>query len=133
MREILQPKGWPRPSGYLNGIAARGTQIFVGGQIGWTAEQVFETDDLVGQMKQALTNTLAVLAEAEAGPEHIVLMTWYLTDRREYNARLKEVGEAYRSVMGKVFAPMAVVEVSGLVEERARIEIQAIAVKPDPA
>jgi enamine deaminase RidA (YjgF/YER057c/UK114 family) len=133
MREILQPPDWPRPLGYLNGVAVRGVQIYAGGQIGWNAAQVFETDDLVGQMRQALANTLAVLKEAGAGPEHIVLMTWYLTDRREYGQRLKEIGEAYRSVMGRVFAPMAVVEVSGLVEERAKIEIQAIAVKPDPA
>lgn len=133
MHQVLRPEGWPRPSGYLDGVAARGLQVFTGGQIGWNAAHEFASDDLVAQMKQALENVLAVLREAGAGPEHITLMTWYLTDRREYNARLKEVGAAWRATMGRVFVPMAVVEVAGLVEERAKIEIQAIAVIPDPA
>ncbi len=131
MHKILQPAHFAKPIGYLNGIEARGRQIYVGGQIGWNAQGVFETDDFVGQMKQALQNVADVLAVAGATPEHITSMTWYLTDRREYKARLIEIGSAYRAVMAKVFVPMAVVEVSGLIEDRAKIEIQAIAVIPD--
>ena len=127
----LQPPGWATPKGYANGIAARGTLVFVGGQIGWNAQQQFESDDFIHQTRQALQNVHAVLTCAGAGPEHMVRMTWYITDRVEYNARLRELGEAYRSVMGKHFPAMTCVEVSALVEERARVEIEVTAVVPD--
>ena len=126
----LQPPGWATPRGYANGIAASGTLVFVGGQIGWNAEQAFETDDFIAQTEQALRNVAAVLAEAGAGPEHMVRMTWYVVDRVEYNARLKELGGAYRRVMGKNFPAMSCVEVSGLMEARAKVEIEVTAVVP---
>lgn len=129
----LQPPGWATPKGYANGIAARGTLVFVGGQIGWNAQQQFESDDFIHQTRQALQNVHDVLACAGAGPQHMVRMTWYVTDRVEYNARLRELGEAYRSVMGRHFPAMTCVEVSALVEERARVEIEVTAVLPDPA
>ncbi|MEE2716307.1 MAG: RidA family protein [SAR324 cluster bacterium] len=129
--QTLQPPGWPRPPGYANGIAARGTMVFVAGQIGWTPQGVFESDDFAAQFRQTLQNTLAVLAEAGAGPQHIVRMTWYVTSREEYLAQIKEVGAAYREVIGKHFPAMAVVEVSGLVESRAKVEIETTAVIPD--
>lgn len=127
----LQPAGWPKPKGYANGMEARGRTIFVGGQIGWTPEMRFEAKDLPGQIRQTLENIVAVLAEAGAGPEHVTTMTWYLRDRKDYLARQKEIGAAYRAVMGKNFPAMAVVEVSGLVEDEALVEIQATAVVPD--
>ena len=127
----LQPPDWTEPKGYANGIMARGALIFVGGQIGWNAAQVFESDDFIAQTRQALMNIAAVLRAAEAGPEHMVRMTWYVTDRVEYSARLKELGGVYREVMGKNFPAMTCVEVSGLVENRARIEIEVTAVLPD--
>jgi len=127
----LQPLGWAEPKGYANGIMARGTLIFVGGQIGWNAAQQFESDDFIAQTRQALINIAAVLQAGGAGPEHMVRMTWYVTDRLEYTARLKELGAAYREVMGKNFPAMTCVEVSGLVEERAQIEIEVTAVLPD--
>ncbi len=127
----LQPPGWATPKGYANGIAARGTMVFVGGQIGWNAQQQFESDDFIHQTRQALQNVHDVLACAGAGPEHMVRMTWYITDRVEYNARLRELGEAYRSVMGRHFPAMTCVEVSALVEERAKVEIEVTAVLPD--
>lgn len=129
----LQPPGWATPKGYANGIAARGTLVCVGGQIGWNAQQQFESDDFIHQTRQALQNVHDVLACAGAGPQHMVRMTWYITDRVEYNARLRELGEAYRSVMGRHFPAMTCVEVSALVEERARVEIEVTAVLPDPA
>ncbi|MGC4367596.1 RidA family protein [Hydrogenophaga sp. R2] len=129
----LQPPGWATPKGYANGIAARGTLVFVGGQIGWNAQQQFESDDFIHQTRQALQNVHDVLACAGAGPQHMVRMTWYIVDRVEYNARLRELGEAYRSVMGKHFPAMTCVEVSALVEERAKVEIEVTAVLPDPA
>ena len=129
----LQPPGWATPKGYANGIAARGTLVFVGGQIGWNAQQQFESDDFIHQTRQALQNVHDVLACAGAGPQHMVRMTWYIVDRMEYNARLSELGEAYRSVMGKHFPAMTCVEVSALVEERAKVEIEVTAVLPDPA
>ena len=125
---VLQPKGWKRPSGYANGILAAGPVVFVGGQIGWNADQVFESDDVVEQTRQALENVVAVLAEAGAGPDRIVRLTWYVTDRREYKARLSEIGEAYRSVMGRHFPAMTLVEVASLVEDAAKVEIEATAV-----
>lgn len=127
----LQPPDWAPPKGYANGIAARGTLIFVGGQIGWDAQQQFQTDDFVAQCQQALRNVLSVLQQAAAGPEHMVRMTWYVTDRVEYKARLIELGSIYRDVMGKHFPAMTCVEVSGLVEARAKIEIEVTAVLPD--
>lgn len=127
----LQPPDWAEPKGYANGVMARGTLIFVGGQIGWNAAQVFESDDFIAQTRQALRNIAAVLSAGGAGPEHMVRMTWYVTDRLEYTARLKDVGSVYREVMGKNFPAMTCVEVSGLVEDRARIEIEVTAVLPD--
>ena len=128
---FLQPPGWATPKGYANGIAARGTLVFVGGQIGWNGDQQFESDDFIAQTKQALQNVHAVLACAGAGPEHMVRMTWYITDRDEYNARLRELGGVYREVMGKCFPAMTCVEVSRLVEARAKVEIEVTAVLPD--
>ena len=127
----LQPPDWAEPKGYANGVMARGALIFVGGQIGWNAQQQFESDDFIAQTRQALINIAAVLKAASAGPEHMVRMTWYVTDRVEYSSRLKELGVAYREVMGKNFPAMTCVEVSGLVEDRARIEIEVTAVLPD--
>lgn len=129
--KLLQPPGWATPRGYANGIAARGTMVFVGGQIGWNAQQQFETDDFIAQTAQALRNVAAVLREAGAGPEHMVRMTWYVVERAEYIARLKELGEAYRGVMGRSFPAMTCVEVGALMEERARVEIEVTAVIPD--
>ncbi len=125
---ILQPPGWAPARGYANGIAARGTQVFVGGQIGWNAQQQFESDDFIAQTAQALRNIVAVLGEAGAGPEHMVRMTWYIIDRVEYNARLKELGEVYRAVMGRNFPAMTCLQVAGLVEGRAKVEIEVTAV-----
>ena len=130
MFEFLQPPGWAKPSGYANGIAARGKMIFVAGQIGWNEQCKFESDDLVEQTGQTLKNVAAVLRAGGAGPEHIVSMTWFLLDRKEYSARLKEIGVAYREVMGRHFPAMAVVIVAGLVEADARVEIEATAVVP---
>lgn len=131
MHTVLQPEGWPRPKGYANGIAARGTQIYVGGQIGWNAQQAFESDDFVLQTAQALRNVLAVLQMADAGPQHMVRMTWYITDRETYTSRLPEIGAVYRDVMGKHFPAMTCVVVKALVEERALVEIEVTAVVPD--
>ncbi|MGX9429068.1 MULTISPECIES: RidA family protein [Bradyrhizobium] len=131
MIELLQPEGWAQPVGYANGVAARGKMILVAGQIGWNAQCVFETDDLVEQIGQTLRNVVAVAASGGAKPEHIVSMTWFLLDRREYSARLKEIGAVYRDIMGRRFPAMTAVQVSGLIEDRAKVEIQAIAVVPD--
>ncbi len=128
MTRVLQPKGWPRPRGYSNGIVAEGRMVFVAGQIGWDESQTFRSDDLVEQVRQALQNTLAVLAEAGAGPEHVVRMTWYVISKRDYLGRSEEIGEVYRALMGKHFPAMAVVEVSALMEERAKVEIETTAV-----
>ena len=129
--QVLHPAGWVPAKGYANGIAARGTQVFVGGQIGWNAQQQFETDDFIAQTRQTLQNVVAVLKEAGAGPEHMVRMTWYVIDRVEYNARLKELGAAYREVIGKHFPAMTCVEVAALMEARAKVEIEVTAVVPD--
>jgi enamine deaminase RidA (YjgF/YER057c/UK114 family) len=123
---ILQPPGWTAPKGYANGIAVRGTQIYVGGQIGWNAQQQFESDDFIAQTRQTLLNVRAVLEAGGAGPEHMVRMTWYILDRVEYNARLKELGAAYREVMGRNFPAMTCVQVAALVEARAKVEIEAV-------
>jgi enamine deaminase RidA (YjgF/YER057c/UK114 family) len=127
----LQPPGWPEPRGYANGIeVAGGRLVFVGGQIGWDASGAFPASDLAGQVGQALRNVVAVLAEAGGGPEHVVRLTWYVTDRDEYLASVKAIGAAYRDVMGRHFPAMAVVEVSRLIEAEARVEIEATAVVP---
>ena len=128
---FLQPPGWAPAKGYANGVAARGTLVFVGGQIGWNAQQQFETDDFIEQTRQTLQNVVAVLKEAGAGPEHMVRMTWYVIDRVEYNGRLKELGPVYREVLGRHFPAMTCVQVAGLVEARARVEIEVTAVLPD--
>lgn len=128
---FLQPPGWAPAKGYANGVAARGTLVFVGGQIGWNAQQQFETDDFIAQTRQTLQNVVAVLKEAGAGPEHMVRMTWYVIDRVEYNARLKELGAVYREVIGKHFPAMTCVEVAALMEARAKVEIEVTAVVPD--
>jgi enamine deaminase RidA (YjgF/YER057c/UK114 family) len=124
----LHPEGWAPAKGYANGMKATGTMIFVGGQIGWTAEQVFETDDFVGQCEQALRNIRAVLEEGGAGPEHLVRLTWFVTDKQEYLAGLKDLGRIYRDVMGRNFPAMTMVQVTALVEDRAKVEIEATAV-----
>ena len=131
MHTALQPSGWVAPKGYANGVAARGTMVFTGGQIGWNAQQQFESDDFIDQTRQTLLNVRAVLEAGGAGPEHLVRLTWYVVDRDEYNARLKELGAVYREVMGKNFPAMACVQVAGLMEARAKIEIEATAVVPD--
>ncbi|VVT30032.1 RidA family protein [Rhizobium sp. EC-SD404] len=124
----LHPEGWAPAKGYANGMKATGTMIFVGGQIGWTADQVFETDDFVGQCEQALKNIRAVLEEGGAGPEHLVRLTWFVTDKQEYLAGLKDLGRVYRDVMGRNFPAMTMVQVTALVEDRAKVEIEATAV-----
>lgn len=129
--KTLQPPDWSSPKGYANGIAARGTLVFVGGQIGWNAQQQFESDDFIAQCAQALRNVVAVLREAGAGPQHMARMTWYITDRDEYVARLRELGGVYRDIMGRSFPAMSCVEVSRLMEARARVEIEVTAVVPD--
>jgi enamine deaminase RidA (YjgF/YER057c/UK114 family) len=129
--QILQPPGWPQPKGYANGIAASGRQIFVGGTVGWNGQGEFTSDDFADQTAQALKNIVAVLAEAGARPEHVVRMTWYITDKREYLAQARAVGRAYRSVMGYHFPAMALVQVVALVEDRAKLEIETTAVIPE--
>jgi enamine deaminase RidA (YjgF/YER057c/UK114 family) len=127
---ILQPAQWPRPRGYSNGIVASGRQIFVAGQVGWDAECRFNSERLADQVRQALENICTVLAQAQAGPEHIVRLTWYVTSREEYYAQLADVGAAYRAVMGKNYPVMSVVQVVALMEARAKVEIEATAVVP---
>ena len=128
--QILLPDGWPRPRGYANGVIAEGRQIFIAGQIGWDREGRFASPLMADQVKQALQNIVAILTEASAGPEHIVRLTWYVTSRDEYHAELKEIGAAYRAVMGKNFPPMSVVQVVALMESQAKVEIEATAVIP---
>lgn len=128
--QLLHPSHWKAAVGYANGVLASGQTVFVGGQIGWNADQFFESDDFVVQVNQALQNIVAILKEANAGPEHIVRLTWYVTDKQEYLARLKEVGAAYREVLGKHFPAMTMVQVAGLVEDQAKVEIEATAVIP---
>lgn len=130
MHTILQPEGWAKPIGYANGIAATGRQVYVGGQIGWNGQCQFETDDLVDQVRQTLQNVVDVLAEAGGRPEHITTMTWYFVDKADYLANLKGIGAAYREVIGRHYPAMAAVQVVALMEDRAKIEIQAIAVIP---
>ena len=130
MHDVLHPQTWTPARGYANGIAASGRMVFVGGMIGWNAQQQFETDDFVEQAAQALRNVVAVLSEAGATPEHLVRLTWYVTDRDEYVARLKELGTVYREIIGKHYPAMALVQVVSLVEGRAKVEIEATAVIP---
>ena len=127
---ILQPAGWAQPKGYANGVAAEGRLVFLGGQIGWNRQNRFECEDLVGQVRQTLQNVVEVLAAADAKPEHVVSMTWYLTDKEDYLRNLKDIGRVYRDVMGRHFPAMAVVQVEALVEDQAKVEIQAMAVVP---
>jgi enamine deaminase RidA (YjgF/YER057c/UK114 family) len=131
MKRRLQPPDWSEPKGYANGVSARGTHVFVAGQIGWNAACTFDSDDLVAQVRQALANVVAVLAEAGAKPEHIVRMTWYLTDKREYVARAREIGRAYRELIGDYTVAMSALQVAALVEDRAKVEIEVTAVIPD--
>ena len=127
----LLPPGWPRPRGYANGIAAKGRFVFTGGVVGWDEEERFVSDNLAGQFRQVLANTLAIIAEGGAGPEHIVRMTWYVTSVADYRDSLPEIGAAWRELMGKNFPTMAVVEVAALVEPEARIEIETTGVVPE--
>ena len=128
--DILQPPGWPRPRGYSNGVAASGRTVCVSGMIGWDEQGQFQSDDFAAQVRQALHNIVAVLAEAGARPEHIVRMTWYVVDKREYLEAAKEIGAAYRDIIGRHYPAMTAVQVSALIEDRARVEIEATAVVP---
>ena len=131
MNKVLQPEGWVKPVGYSNGVAAKGRLVFVAGQVGWNARDEFETDDFVGQFRQCLKNIVAVLAEAGAEPAHITSMTWYFIDKQDYLTNLKAIGAAYREVIGRHYPTMTAVQVAALIEDRAKIEIQAIAVVPE--
>lgn len=130
MHEVLHPRNWKPAKGYANGMAAEGRMVFTGGMVGWTGECVFETDDFVGQVEQALRNIVAVLAEAGARPEHLVRLTWYVTDKAEYLSNLKGLGVVYKDVIGRHYPAMALVQVVALVEDRAKVEIEATAVVP---
>ena len=131
MHEALLPAGWKRPRGYANGVAASGRQIHLAGQIGWNELEQFESDDFAAQTRQALKNVVAVLAAGGAGPQHIVRMTWYVTDKREYLAAGREIGRAFREIVGAYNAAMTAVQVAALIEDRAKVEIEATAVVPD--
>lgn len=128
--QFLQPPGWVRPKGYSNGVVASGRMVFVAGQVGWDEQEKFQTDDLVGQVRQALTNVVAILAQADAQPSNIVRMNWYLADGAEYNARLAEIGAVYREIIGKHFPAMTALQVAGFVEDGAKIEIEVTAMLP---
>lgn len=128
--ETIVPAGWPRPKGYSNAVVAEGRMVFIAGQIGWTKDEIFETDDFAGQVRQALSNIRDLVEAAGGRCEHLVRLTWYVTDKHEYLGRLGEVGEAYKDVIGKVYPAMALVQVAALVEDRARVEIEATAVIP---
>lgn len=129
--QFVNPPGWRRPKGYSNGIVTRGTAVYVAGQVGWNGDEVFEAHDFVGQARQALANIVAILAAAEARPEHIVRMTWFVTDKEEYLSVGPALGAAYRAVIGNHWPVMSVVEVKGLIETGAKLEIEATAVIPD--
>jgi enamine deaminase RidA (YjgF/YER057c/UK114 family) len=128
--QFLHPRAWKQPRGYANGIAAEGRLVFLAGQVGWNAEQIFESEDFVAQTRQALTNIVALVAEAGGAPEHIVRLTWFVLSKQDYLSRLRELGGAYRGVMGKHFPAMTLVQVGALVEDKARVEIEATAVVP---
>ncbi len=129
--KILHPPGWAKPKGYAYGVVARGRMVFIAGMIGWSPQGVFEADDFVGQTRQALQNILETLAEAGGKPEHLVRLTWFITSKQEYLASLDALGAAYREVMGRHYPTMSVVEVKSLIEDRAKVEIEATAVIPD--
>ena len=129
--EILQPPGWPRPKGYSNGLVAGGRMVFVAGQVGWNEREQFETDDFAGQARQVFQNIVMVLNEAGAGPEHIVRMTWFIADKKEYLGSLKEIGAAYKEIIGRFYPPMSVIEVSGFIEDGAKLEVETTAVIPE--
>jgi len=129
--QVLQPPGWARPRGYANGIAAQGRMVFIAGQIGWDEQCRFQSDDLLGQVRQALVNVLSVLAEAGGRPEHIARMTWYLIDKRAYLDASRSIGQVYRELMGNHYPVMTAVQVSALIEDRALVEIEATAVLPE--
>ena len=129
--QVLLPPGWPRPKGYANGVAVSGRQIYVAGMIGWDAHGKFHTDDLAGQARQAMQNIVEVLAAGGAKPEHIVRMTWYITDKKEYLAQQAEIGKAYRELIGSFSVAMTAVQVAALIEDRAKVEIEVTAVVPD--
>jgi enamine deaminase RidA (YjgF/YER057c/UK114 family) len=129
--DFLQPPGWPRARGYSNGISARGRTVVVSGMVGWDAECRFQTGDFAGQVRQALHNIVAVLAQADAKPEHIVRMTWYVVDKKEYVSAYKEIGDAYREIIGRHYPTMTAVQVVALIEDRARVEIEVTAIVPD--
>lgn len=131
MMEILQPEGWAKPRGYSNGVVASGRTVSVSGMVGWDANCAFQTDDFAGQVRQALQNIVDVLAEANARPEHIVRMTWYVVDKREYLAAGKDVGAAYRDIIGRHYPAMTAVQVADLIEDRARVEIEVTAIVPE--
>jgi enamine deaminase RidA (YjgF/YER057c/UK114 family) len=131
MPAVIQPEGWPRPRGYAHGVVAEGRLVFLAGQIGWDASETFRSDDFVEQARQALENVLTLLRAAGGRPEHLVRMTWYVTDRREYLGRLEELGRVYREVVGPTYPAMTAVEVSALIEDRARVEIECTAVIPE--
>lgn len=133
MNRVLLPDGWPRPRGYANGVEASGRLVFVAGQIGWDETGAFRHFDMAGQFRQALENTLAVLACASAGPQHVVRMTWFITDKQAYLASLNEFGLVWKDLMGRHYPAMAVVEVKALIEDQALIEIETTAVVPEPA
>jgi enamine deaminase RidA (YjgF/YER057c/UK114 family) len=128
--EFLHPRSWKQPKGFANGIAAEGRLVFLAGQVGWNADQQFDSDDFIAQTRQALANVAALVAEAGGAPEHITRLTWFVLDKKEYLSRLRELGDAYRSVMGKHFPTMTLVQVGALVEDRAKVEIEATAVVP---
>ena len=131
MKQVLQPEGWAMPKGYANGVAASGQWVVLAGQIGWNPQAQFDSDDLVDQVRQALLNVRALLAEAGCGPEHMVRMTWYLVDKREYLARGREIGAVYREVLGREYGvAMTAVQVADLIEDRAKVEIEVTAVRP---
>lgn len=131
--DLLHPKHWRPTRGFSSGVAASGRQVFVAGQIGWDANQTIIADDLVAQVEQALRNIVEILAEADARPEHVVRLTWFITDKREYQARSRDLGQAYRRVMGRHFPAMTLVQVAALAEDRAKVEIEATAVVPGPS
>ncbi len=131
--QLLHPAHWKPARGYANGVAARGRMVLTGGIVGWDAAQRFHSDDFVAQARQALENIVAILREGGAVPEHLVRLTWYVTDKHEYLAALPALGAAYRAVIGPHYPAMALLQVSGLVEDRAKVEIEATAIVPDPA
>lgn len=130
MHQVLHPAHWKRASGYANGIVAEGRAIYLGGQVGWNADQVFDTHDFVGQVEQTLLNIVEILTEAGGKPEHVVRLTWFVVDKQEYLDRLSEIGAVYRRILGKHFPAMSLVQVAGLIENHAKVEIEATAVLP---